>query len=317
MSSNQTIEKLKQAAEYEKAGNVKKAFQLYSELQTDLNSPVWLKMKIQRLQGDQKTPSTSKALQHLPIANKPVATTLDSENVPLNSIEVKKDKIFDSLSSSWEEWKKEFGPGQLTIVDNGFALTSNGERFYLSKEFNFKSGRSYEVTVQLGEIKGEIGHLVAFVKHNGLEGDVEFLAKNAKANDSIVLKFLAYEDTEASLRIGLGTTTKVNGEAKLVVTGLCIYETILPENNYKIINKFCRDYIDPEIILPNLISGWNDYSEIDSAVKIVKNDKDFIFTKKRTPIDTKQWMGTTKHGSLQNALSFIFHTPLEILYLKI
>ncbi|BDU58225.1 hypothetical protein LMORI2_12070 [Limnohabitans sp. MORI2] len=280
MSSNQTIEKLKQAAEYEKSGNAKKAFQLYSELLTELNSPVWLKMKIQRLQGDQKTPSTSKALYHAPVVNKPIVATLNTEIVPVNSIEIKKDKIFDSLSSSWEEWKKEFGPGQLTIENNSFTVSSNGERFYLSKELNFKSGRSYEVTVQLGEIKGEIGHLVALVKHNGLEGDVEFLAKNAKSNDSIVLKFTAYDDTEASLRIGLGTTTNVNGEAKLVVTGLCIYETILPENNYKFINKFCREYIDPELILPNLVPGWNDYSQIDEAVQSAKSDKDFVFTKK-------------------------------------
>lgn len=280
MSSNNTIEKLKQAAEYEKAGNAKKAFQLYSELLTDLNSPVWLKMKIQRLQGDQKTPGTIKALQNASIVNKPVVNTLNNGILTVNSIEDKKDKIFDSLSSSWEEWKKEFGPGQLTIENNSFTVTSNGERFYLSKELNFKSGRSYEVTVQLGEIKGDIGHLVALVKHSGLVGDVEFLAKNAKSNDSIVLKFSAYDDTKASLRIGLGTTTKVNGEAQLVVTGLCIYETILPENNYKLINEFCRDYIDPEMILPNLISGWNNYSEIDSAVQIVKNDKDFSFTKK-------------------------------------
>jgi glycosyltransferase involved in cell wall biosynthesis len=280
MSSNQTIEKLKQAAEYEKAGNTKKAFRLYSELLTDLNSPVWLKMKIQRLQGGQKTPGTSKTLQHAPIVNKPLVTSLNSEIVPVNSIEIKKDKIFDSLNSSWEEWTKEFGPGQLTIEKNSFTVTSNGERYYLSKEFNFKSGRSYEVTVQLGEIKGEIGHLVALVKNNGLEGDVDFLAKNAKSNDSIVLNFSTYDDTKASLRIGLGTTTKVNGEAKLVVTGLCIYETILPENNYKLINEFCRDYIDPELILPNLIPSWNNYSEIDSEVQVVKNNKDFSFIKK-------------------------------------
>jgi glycosyltransferase involved in cell wall biosynthesis len=280
MNSNQIIEKLKEAVKYEKAGNAEYALRLYSELLTGLNSPVWLKMKIQRLKGESKSNDVPINSPNSILVKKNENSNLNDINSLNSSIVVNRNKIFDSESYSWEEWKKEFGPGEINIESNRFTVTSLESRFYLSRTFNFKSGHSYEVILKIGEIKGEIGHVLALVNHKGLLGDSDFLGKNAKLNDSISVNFSVYEDTEASLRIGLGTITKVIGAAKLVVDNLCIYETITPENNYKIINDFCKDYIDPELILPKLKTSWNNYSEIELSVKIAKKNKNFTFCKK-------------------------------------
>lgn len=299
MSYNEAIEKLKQASAIEKLGDTKKALQYYKELSVQLSYPVWLQVKIQRMQGGQNIPigkpampstgektinavvqSPSSISQNKSQESKPVIRQTESKKAVEKQKEIEAVSILNSEHYLWERWTKEFGPGLVTFQSGGFEISSQGERYFLSNKVNFKSGCSYELTLHVRDIAVAGGNIIALIKFSGLEGETEFLAKNAKSGELARLKFTAYEDTSAILRVGLGTTSPIGGPSKLAVSGLTIYETIMPANNYKIINKFCRDYIDPELILPKISNRVNDYADVDASVKILRNDKNFRFSKR-------------------------------------
>ncbi len=207
---------------------------------------------------------------------------IDEENLQSNEIENQstdershhKDRsqhYYSSKDSGWGGWKLEFGPGDFKtdkstqVVD----LASSGKRLYLSHSFTFKKRKKYALSLHVREQSGELGNVVALVNFKGIEGQTDVFFKQVGPSGQIKIHFIVTENTSASIRIGIGTTANVSGSAKMIFGDLIIVESDLPKNNRDIISEFAKEYIDPELILPELGGLGNNYSSIQEEAELL------------------------------------------------
>ena len=284
MSSAQVIEKIMQASKLEKNGNKRAARKIYEDIRLELNDPIWIRMKISRL-NDEKSLVSQVTLPEIHEEN--VSEEIGESEVTNLSGEISHqisddfgEIFFDSKNCSWKDWDVEFGPGNYSVVENGIKLESIDNRYFISKKFEFRDGYQYQIQILLNDVNCKSGCLAALVNCKGIAGDFEFLSLDFEQGKPINLQIRAEKNATANLRIGIGTTANTSGHSNVTVSGLRIYEAEIPKSNSSFITNFAAEYIDPELILPDLEPSGNNHQVILNDVAKVKKDKKFKFTKK-------------------------------------
>ena len=147
-------------------------------------------------------------------------------------------------------------------------MKSEGARFYLSKEFEFKRGMQYVLKLKTTKAVGNIGNILAILKPELFVGNVELLATKALKEGGVFIKFVVKESCVTSLRLGIGTSTQVQGLAEVEIESLNIVEQLLPSRE---ISNFAKEYIDPEFELPQQVGLGNDYTFIEDQANQLLN----------------------------------------------
>jgi len=177
--------------------------------------------------------------------------------------------FFSNHEVLWSEWKSEFGPGTINLIDDGatVSIESDGSRFYLSKKFIFKNGKQYTIKIKIKEYHGKLGDYISIVNEIKIQGDKKLNYKSIPKDGNVLFRIKSEHDQEVSLRLGLGTTTAITGSAKISISGLEIIEEDIEDDNSKNLGNFAKQYIDPQLSLPELSGLVNDYTFIELEKK--------------------------------------------------
>jgi glycosyltransferase involved in cell wall biosynthesis len=212
--------------------------------------------------------------------------------------------IYDSDLDRFSSWSIEFGPGEFFVDQENkkVNIKSDGNRFYISRKFNALAGYRYVIDIEFENWAGGIGNIFALVNFKHIEGDREILAKKIPSNGHIKMSFTAPENTDGSMRLGIGTTASVNGLCSMTVKRFTVREMISPKTNSKLISSFAKEYIDPELILPDLIGEGNDYSFIETKANQLLNMKAWEKQKLSVVIS-----GYERANLLRNTLACLIH----------
>lgn len=186
--------------------------------------------------------------------------------------------LIDAIKGLSENWYEEYGPGSFAFdrFDNSLVIKNENKRFYIRKEIKLKKGCFYKVILKIKKWSGNPEHVLSIVNHSKIQGKKSIEIGELSPNECCYLDFVALEDGFATLRLGVGTLTNLDSNCSIEVLSLTLVETEGSSTNLVFQTDFSKEYIDPNLFLPKLLSNDDEIEDIvNGANKIIPEKSGF------------------------------------------
>jgi glycosyltransferase involved in cell wall biosynthesis len=214
----------------------------------------------------------------------------DGSNEQINTIELKNNSnnnhVFFSSSTclDFSDWDPEFGPGQIIVSqanDTPYVeLSSLGNRFYLSKTVIFKSNFTYKFKLHLSQWEGSLGNVCALLGSELIVNEIVISGIDIPSNGIVEFSINVIDGFSARLRIGVGTTAPIQGNASITIKSVDIFQNELSKSLATRLNDFTKDFVDPELLYPMRRREGNKYVEVSDTLLQKTENISFILTGK-------------------------------------
>lgn len=212
----------------------------------------------------------------------------DSSNEKINTIEFKNkstsNRIFFSSSTcpDFSDWGPEFGPGNVIVSQANemlcVELNSAGNRFYLSKTITFESNFTYKFKLHFSQWDGNLGNVCALLGSESVINDIFIAGANIPPNGIVEFSINVVQGFSARLRIGVGTTAPIQGNASITINSVDIFQNDLSKSLATRLNDFTKDFVDPELLYPMRRREGNKYIEVSDTLHQQTENISFVLT---------------------------------------
>lgn len=193
-------------------------------------------------------------------------------------------RIFFSSSTcpDFSDWGPEFGPGQLIVsqANDTFCveLNSVGNRFYLSKTIIFESNFTYKFKLHFSQWEGSLGNVCALLGSELVINDIFISGVSIPPNGIVEFSINVVQGFSARLRIGIGTTGPIQGNASITIKSVDIVKKDLSKSLATRLNDFTKDFVDPELLYPMRRREGNKYIEVSDTLHRQIENISFVLT---------------------------------------
>lgn len=145
----------------------------------------------------------------------------------------------------------------------GFAISTDGQRRYLSRRLQLRQGHTYVFTLKIDLCEGDCGDILLVYVPGRPEPLGALSHRRLRPGAPAGLTVRVTEPLEVVVRVGIGTTNLIRGAARLAVAGLQVAELPPEPADNPEINADTRLFLEPWFRLPAPPARLNDYSEIE------------------------------------------------------
>ncbi|MFY7812787.1 MAG: glycosyltransferase [Candidatus Nanopelagicaceae bacterium] len=179
------------------------------------------------------------------------------------------------------EYTIEFGDGERRLATlegiGKFVFETPPGRNVIAFPFCVSKEMSYRVSGRARLLSNHPGAAIAIIGQ-GIKGQTEWVPGRKSDHQEFEISFASDTDQEVKIRIGTGTTNKVNHDTAIEFADLKLVESIRLPDNRSIVRRDLHGYIDPALVLPTVTGISNDYGHL--AEKLHQKNWDVEFSKK-------------------------------------